>query len=170
LPEHSILQILYSFLCCLKFIHQAGIMHRDIKPNNLLVGPDFSVRLCDFGYSRTSQDQRTIDERITKAPLTDYSNLNMRQPPVRRRSLSPHVICRQFRPPEIILVEPNYNSKVDIWSGGCILAYLLDHLQSKPGQVPNPIVLFRGRKCHPLSPLQRGMAWVDDQDQMACIL
>jgi len=34
-------------------MHSAGVMHRDIKPANILVNHDCSIRLCDFGLSRT---------------------------------------------------------------------------------------------------------------------
>ena len=45
--------ILYNLLCCLKFLHSAGIMHRDFKPSNILVDGECKVKICDFGLSRT---------------------------------------------------------------------------------------------------------------------
>ena len=50
--EVVIKRILYNLLCSLKYLHQAGVMHRDIKPTNILVDKDLNVRLCDFGFSR----------------------------------------------------------------------------------------------------------------------
>jgi serine/threonine protein kinase len=44
--------ILYNLLCATNFMHSAGLMHRDIKPCNLLVDSECSVRICDFGQSR----------------------------------------------------------------------------------------------------------------------
>ena len=41
------------------------------------------------------------------------------------RSMSNHVVSRFYRPPEIILMEKNYDQKVDMWSMGCIFAELL---------------------------------------------
>ena len=41
------------------------------------------------------------------------------------RSLSDHVISRWYRPPEVILREKNYDTAVDVWSLGCVLAELL---------------------------------------------
>jgi mitogen-activated protein kinase 1/3 len=49
--EHIII-ILYNLLCATHFMHSAGLMHRDIKPCNLLVDNECSVRICDFGQSR----------------------------------------------------------------------------------------------------------------------
>ena len=52
--EDHVITILYNTLCCLKFLHSAGIMHRDMKPANLLVDGQCQVKLCDFGFSRTA--------------------------------------------------------------------------------------------------------------------
>ena len=45
-------RLLYNSVCSLNFIHSAGLMHRDIKPGNLLVGKGQAVKICDFGLSR----------------------------------------------------------------------------------------------------------------------
>jgi mitogen-activated protein kinase 1/3 len=58
-PDH-IVNLIYNVLCAINFMHSAGVMHRDIKPANILVNHDCSIRLCDFGLSRTvpqSKDQ-----------------------------------------------------------------------------------------------------------------
>lgn len=41
--------ILYNLLCATNFMHSAGLMHRDIKPCNLLIDSECSVKICDFG-------------------------------------------------------------------------------------------------------------------------
>jgi mitogen-activated protein kinase 7 len=51
--EKHIIQILFSLLQSLHFIHSANIMHRDIKPGNLLVTDSLEVVLCDFGLARS---------------------------------------------------------------------------------------------------------------------
>lgn len=53
ITEEQMIRILYGMLCSLNFIHTANVMHRDIKPANLLIGEDLSVKLCDFGLSRS---------------------------------------------------------------------------------------------------------------------
>lgn len=52
LTEQKVKRILYQCLCSLKFLHVANIMHRDIKPGNILINEKGPV-LCDFGLSRT---------------------------------------------------------------------------------------------------------------------
>lgn len=52
LTELQIKTIFFNLLCGIKWIHSAGVVHRDIKPANLLVNPDCSVKICDFGLAR----------------------------------------------------------------------------------------------------------------------
>ena len=53
------------------------------------------------------------------------------------RSLSNHVVSRYYRPPEIILLEKNYDQKIDMWSMGCIFAELLWSYQAKQASNKN---------------------------------
>lgn len=48
--------IMYNTLCAINFIHSAGVMHRDIKPHNLLISENSEVKICDFGLSRASYE------------------------------------------------------------------------------------------------------------------
>ena len=50
--EHALI-VLYNTLCALNFLHSAKIMHRDIKPGNILVNSSCQVKICDFGMART---------------------------------------------------------------------------------------------------------------------
>uniref|UniRef100_A0A0X3PDZ0 cyclin-dependent kinase n=2 Tax=Schistocephalus solidus TaxID=70667 RepID=A0A0X3PDZ0_SCHSO len=84
-----------QILCGLTYCHQKKIIHRDLKPENILVANDGVVKIADFGLAR----QTTI--KIDK--------------------LASEVVTLWYRPPEILLGETKYNSKIDIWSAGCIL-------------------------------------------------
>lgn len=53
LEEDHIVTMMYNSLCALNFIHSANLMHRDLKPGNLLVDSNCCVRLCDFGLARS---------------------------------------------------------------------------------------------------------------------
>lgn len=94
-PETTIRNIMFQILQGLAFIHKYGFFHRDLKPENLLcMGPEL-VKIADFGLAR---------ETRSRPPYTDY------------------VSTRWYRAPEVLLRSTNYNSPIDIWAVGCIMA------------------------------------------------
>ncbi|KAH3662549.1 hypothetical protein OGAPHI_005801 [Ogataea philodendri] len=93
----------YQILCGLKYIHSADVLHRDLKPGNLLVNADCELKICDFGLAR------------------GYSN----DPEKNQGFLTEYVATRWYRAPEIILSFQGYTKAIDMWSVGCILAELL---------------------------------------------
>lgn len=94
-PESVIRNVMYQVLQGLAFMHKHGFFHRDMKPENLLCsGPD-CVKIADFGLAR---------EIRSRPPYTDY------------------VSTRWYRGPEVLLRSTNYNSPIDIWAVGCIMA------------------------------------------------
>eukprot|EP00812_Abedinium_dasypus_P008322 NODE_2091_length_996_cov_349.686504.p1 GENE.NODE_2091_length_996_cov_349.686504~~NODE_2091_length_996_cov_349.686504.p1 ORF type:complete len:299 (+),score=44.90 NODE_2091_length_996_cov_349.686504:36-899(+) len=159
----------------LKYIHASGIIHRDLKPANCLVNKDCSVKICDFGLSRTIGGRTPPDP--ASAPLaaelpTDGGGegevalvvpSSMRM----KRYLTTHVVTRWYRSPEVILLERNYGQAVDVWSAGCIFAELFNMVEGIKVQDRGP--LFPGSACFPLSPAQKrlssGQATRNDQLQ-----
>ena len=53
ISEQNLLKIIYTALCSICFFHQANVIHRDMKTSNILIGKDFTAKVCDFGLSRT---------------------------------------------------------------------------------------------------------------------
>jgi mitogen-activated protein kinase 1/3 len=52
--EHKhISTVVYNLLCGLKYLHSANILHRDLKPANVLINEDCTVKVADFGLSRS---------------------------------------------------------------------------------------------------------------------
>lgn len=63
--EHALI-ILYNILCGLNFLHSANIIHRDIKPGNILINSNCQIKICDFGMARTmslATGDKTSDEK-----------------------------------------------------------------------------------------------------------
>lgn len=55
LQAQHIKYIMYQLLRGLKYIHSADVLHRDLKPQNILINSSLDVRICDFGLARTNQ-------------------------------------------------------------------------------------------------------------------
>lgn len=87
----------------LKYIHSANVLHRDLKPGNLLVNADCELKICDFGLARGFSDQPESNAGF----MTEY------------------VATRWYRAPEIMLSFRSYTKAIDMWSVGCIFAELL---------------------------------------------
>ncbi|KAG9030336.1 Mitogen-activated protein kinase [Tulasnella sp. JGI-2019a] len=102
---------LYQTLCGLKYIHSANVLHRDLKPGNLLVNADCELKICDFGLAR------------------GYTPAGGQAPPSKAAGnqgfMTEYVATRWYRAPEIMLSFANYTTAIDVWSVGCILAELL---------------------------------------------
>ena len=65
--ESHIVVLLYNMLCSLNFIHSAGLLHRDIKTDNILVDDNCDVKICDFGLARPSLPEH---KTVKDAPVT----------------------------------------------------------------------------------------------------
>eukprot|EP00929_Paragymnodinium_shiwhaense_P008035 TRINITY_DN111960_c0_g1_i1.p1 TRINITY_DN111960_c0_g1~~TRINITY_DN111960_c0_g1_i1.p1 ORF type:complete len:460 (-),score=98.63 TRINITY_DN111960_c0_g1_i1:96-1475(-) len=135
-PMHTT-TLLYNLLVGLKHIHSAGIVHRDLKPANVLVNQDCSVKICDFGLSRTVDDCR---ERLPDGQRNGQ----------RGGCLTAHVVTRWYRAPELILLQQDYTEAIDVWSAGCIYGELLKTHEGSNFTDRGP--LFPGSSCFPLSP------------------
>ncbi|KAF6001479.1 hypothetical protein F1559_001826 [Cyanidiococcus yangmingshanensis] len=90
----------YQLLLGLHFCHLRGVMHRDLKPQNILVtNQDRTVKLADFGLGRAFC-----------IPVGKYTH---------------EVVTLWYRAPEILLGTRCYSTPVDVWSVGCILAEMI---------------------------------------------
>ncbi|KAK8067191.1 CMGC/CDK/CDK7 protein kinase [Apiospora hydei] len=81
------------------FCHENFVLHRDIKPNNLLIAADGEVKLADFGLARSFSDPY--------------------------RPMTSNVITRWYRPPELLFGARHYSAAVDVWSVGLVFAELV---------------------------------------------
>ena len=81
------------------FCHANNVLHRDIKPNNLLIAANGEIKLADFGLARSFADPFQ--------PMT-YNTVTI-----------------WYRPPELFFQAQFYGGGVDVWSCGCVFAELV---------------------------------------------
>jgi len=92
----------------LEYLHNNWILHRDLKPNNLLVSVNGILKIGDFGLAKA------------------YGSPN--------RVYTHQVVTRWYRAPELLFGARIYGTGVDIWAVGCILAELLLRTPFFPGE------------------------------------
>jgi serine/threonine protein kinase len=56
--------IVVGIAAAIVFTHESGIIYRDLKPGNMLLGENRRARICDFGSSRNGSLTRTITEKV----------------------------------------------------------------------------------------------------------
>lgn len=117
LTEGHIRVIMYQLLSGVKAMHDNGVLHRDLKPGNLLLNKDCELKITDFGLARMmpkNGPQQTAEDQVSM--MTEY------------------VVTRWYRPPELMLA-PNgtYDGAIDMWSVGCILGELVSRRPLFPG-------------------------------------
>ena len=107
LSEEHIQYFVYQIFRALRYIHSANVLHRDLKPGNILLNANCDLKICDFGLARGLED--------LELELTEY------------------VVTRWYRAPEIMLACREYTKAIDVWSVGCILAELFTRKPLFPG-------------------------------------
>ncbi|XP_054481552.1 serine/threonine-protein kinase 36 [Anoplopoma fimbria] len=94
LPESQVREIACQLVSALYYLHSHRILHRDMKPQNILLGKTGVVKLCDFGFARAMSVSTLVLTSIKGTPL--------------------------YMSPELVEEKP-YDHTADLWSLGCIL-------------------------------------------------
>ncbi|CEG42671.1 ulk fused protein kinase [Plasmopara halstedii] len=94
LPEEEIKKLAIQLIQALYVLHSNRIIHRDMKPQNILIGSKQQIKLCDFGFARAIAHDSSLLRSIKGTPL--------------------------YMAPELVQEKP-YNYTVDLWSLGVIL-------------------------------------------------
>lgn len=85
---------MYQLLEGIAYCHVHRVLHRDLKPQNLLIDNRGHIKLADFGLARAFS-----------IPVRTYTH---------------EVVTLWYRAPEILLGAKSYSTAVDVWSLGCI--------------------------------------------------
>lgn len=123
--EFHIKFFIYQIFCGLKFIHSANVIHRDLKPGNILCTLNGCLKICDFGLARglnnltnsynknnNNNNNNTGTASNNQSDFFNYTN----------QHITNYVATRWYRAPELILSNKIYGKSIDIWAVGCILA------------------------------------------------
>ncbi|KAK0255536.1 Cyclin-dependent kinase catalytic subunit [Friedmanniomyces endolithicus] len=97
----------HQLLLGTRYCHSHRILHRDLKPQNLLIDKEGNLKLADFGLARAFG-----------VPLRTYTH---------------EVVTLWYRSPEILLGGRQYSTGVDMWSVGCIFAEMATRKPLFPG-------------------------------------
>ncbi|XP_005987945.1 cyclin-dependent kinase-like 1 [Latimeria chalumnae] len=107
-PEQQVKSIMWQTLQAVNFCHKHNCIHRDVKPENILITKHGIIKLCDFGFATTFIGP--------DAYYTDY------------------VATRWYRAPELLVGDTQYGPPVDVWAIGCVFAELISGNPLWPGR------------------------------------
>jgi cyclin-dependent kinase len=103
----TIKSFLYQLLRGIAFCHDRRVLHRDLKPQNLLINKDGDLKLADFGLARAFG-----------IPVRSYTH---------------EVVTLWYRAPDVLMGSRKYSTPVDIWSVGCIFGEMVTGRPLFPG-------------------------------------
>eukprot|EP01083_Nonionella_stella_P038609 105003_1 len=135
---------LYHILCGVQYMHSAGIVHRDLRPENILINADCTIKISGFGNACGVHENKSHKR-----------------------------FHRWYRAPERILLQHAQDIRsIDMWAVGCIFAELLQMKRDNCPDVFERGPLFPGDSCYPLTPKRNrnnGTSYQSVHDQLRVI-
>eukprot|EP01029_Cantina_marsupialis_P009587 TRINITY_DN2226_c0_g1_i1.p1 TRINITY_DN2226_c0_g1~~TRINITY_DN2226_c0_g1_i1.p1 ORF type:complete len:384 (+),score=66.32 TRINITY_DN2226_c0_g1_i1:116-1267(+) len=124
MPLQSIKTLFYELLKGLDFLHSNWVLHRDIKPQNILVTQEGRPQIADFGLAR-----------IFKSPLKALTDVER------------VVVTLWYRAPELLFGGKHYTTAVDIWSMGATFAEMITLKEIFPAKEECESDKFQWKQC-----------------------
>ena len=130
--------IMWQSLKALKYMHSANLLHRDMKPSNLLLNSDCLMKVADFGLARSLRTEaKSVGAPADAGRMSQYAGgpdpFSHDEPADRDTVLTDYVATRWYRAPEILLGCTDYSFGVDMWAVGCILGEMINGKPVFPG-------------------------------------
>jgi cyclin-dependent kinase 14 len=107
LDSRNVRLFLFQLLRGLSYCHKRRVLHRDVKPQNLLISEIGELKLADFGLARAKS-----------VPSHTYSH---------------EVVTLWYRPPDVLLGSTEYSTSLDMWGVGCIFVEMITGMAIFPG-------------------------------------
>ncbi|XP_028029044.1 cyclin-dependent kinase 14 isoform X1 [Bombyx mandarina] len=107
LNHHNVRLFMFQLLRGLSYCHRRRVLHRDVKPQNLLISSQGELKLADFGLARAKS-----------VPSHTYSH---------------EVVTLWYRPPDVLLGSTEYSTSLDMWGVGCIFVEMICGVPTFPG-------------------------------------
>nr|XP_043613150.1 cyclin-dependent kinase B2-1-like [Erigeron canadensis] len=120
IPPQIVKSLMYQLCKGVAFVHAHGVLHRDLKPHNLLMDPKtLRLKIADLGLARAFT-----------VPMKKYTH---------------EILTLWYRAPEVLLGATHYSTAVDMWSVGCIFAELVTNTAIFAGdsEIQQLLYIFR---------------------------
>ena len=103
IPEYTVKSALWQLLRALDYLHSSWVVHRDVKPENVLVDRETGAcKIADFGCAKVFRNDPRALRQSTGAVVTLW-----------------------YRAPELLLGCSDYSPAIDVWALGCVFAEML---------------------------------------------
>ncbi|XP_014834256.1 PREDICTED: cyclin-dependent kinase 15-like [Poecilia mexicana] len=128
LHSHNVRIFMFQLLRALSYIHGRRILHRDLKPHNLLISYLGELKLADFVYHRIFSFftfRKSTGVCCAFNPEGLHGAGLARSKSIPAQNFSSEVVTLWYRPPDVLMGSIHYSTALDMWGAGCIFIEML---------------------------------------------